>query len=288
MDSWRLGSRERPGGLGVYPKLRKSWPLLSNDKCERNPQKLKPALEPGLTTVVRLHYPWPYRPMNFPGYLQRICFPCGRDQLQLVHKSSVADARLPAGGPGFPTSVLCSVGWKAGVFRSKRRMFGDRPICRYSLAFASEGRPEASFPLLVGAGAGGGSVLHVRDGLDAHYVEPLAAAHILAAHHVFPADHVTPGLGKTHAVLIIGAARQMFALTADQPAQRVLITLSTMRAGHHVDLLFRLFVEKVAFFHRLLLPRPRASIRLNRLFEVRWTRRQLGTTTSQRSGETYR
>jgi hypothetical protein len=87
------------------------------------------------------------------------------------------------------------------------------------------------------------------DGLDAGYVEALAAADVFAANQVVAADHVTLGLGEAGTVTLVGSARELSLLAPHQPADFVLTWLPAVGAGHGVGSLFRPFIEKIAFFH---------------------------------------
>ncbi len=54
-------------------------------------------------------------------------------------------------------------------------------------------------------------------GLDAGYVEALAAADVFAAYQVVAADHVALSFGEAGAVTLIGATAKLGFLAADEP-----------------------------------------------------------------------
>jgi hypothetical protein len=85
--------------------------------------------------------------------------------------------------------------------------------------------------------------------LQTRYFKALTAAHVLASHHVVFADHVGAGLGETSAVAFVRTASQLSFFCAHQPRHFIfgrLMAMGTIECG---QLLFRPFVEKVAFFH---------------------------------------
>src|SRR5450432_512030 len=88
--------------------------------------------------------------------------------------------------------------------------------------------------------------------LHAGNLEAFAAAHVLAHHHVVFAQHVRLGFGEAGAVALVGAARYLLLLGADYPGHLVLRRFFTTGAVEGRWLLFLAFVEKLAFFHRLL------------------------------------
>ena len=87
-------------------------------------------------------------------------------------------------------------------------------------------------------------------GLDAGYVEALAAADVFAAYQVVAADHVALGFGEAGAVALVGAAAKLGFLAADEPGELILALLAAVRTGHEVGAGFGLLVEKITFFHR--------------------------------------
>ena len=91
--------------------------------------------------------------------------------------------------------------------------------------------------------------LEEGDGLDAGYVEALAAADVFAAEDVVGADHVALGLGEAGAVTVVGAAAELGFFAADEPGELILALLAAVRAGHGVGPGFRPLVEKIALFH---------------------------------------
>jgi hypothetical protein len=93
------------------------------------------------------------------------------------------------------------------------------------------------------------SRLDESHGLDAGYVEALAAADILATNQVIAADHVALGLGEAGTVTLVGSAGELSLFAPHQPADFVLAWLPAVGAGHGVGSLFRPFIEKIAFFH---------------------------------------
>src|ERR1035441_2639054 len=91
--------------------------------------------------------------------------------------------------------------------------------------------------------------LEEGDGLDAGDLEALAAADVLAADQVVGADHVALGPGGAGGVPLVGAARDLGLLAADEPSDLVFACLAAVRAGHSVGALLGVLVEKVTFFH---------------------------------------
>src|SRR5271154_1487762 len=93
------------------------------------------------------------------------------------------------------------------------------------------------------------TTLDEGDGLDAGYVEALAAADVLAPDQVITADHVTLGLGEAGAVAPVGSPGGLSLLAPHQPADLALTRPPAVGAGQGVGALFRPFINKIAFFH---------------------------------------
>src|SRR3984885_12187351 len=113
----------------------------------------------------------------------------------------------------------------------------------------STGAPNANCQL---SGAQPTQALFGDDDRLAGDVEAFAAAHVLARHHVIFADHVVAGLGEAGAVALVGAAGELTLLGADEPRHfifRSLVAVGTIQVRR---LLLLAFVEKFAFFHRVV------------------------------------
>ena len=110
--------------------------------------------------------------------------------------------------------------------------------------------------------------LQEGDGLDADDFEAFAAADVLAAEQVVGADHVALRLGEAGAVALVGVARDLGFLAADEPADLVLAGLAAVRAGHGVGTLLGLLVEKFTFFHAGPLPDPRPAVSRREILAV--------------------
>ena len=80
-------------------------------------------------------------------------------------------------------------------------------------------------------------------------LEGLAAADVLAGELVVAADHVGLGLGEAGSVALVGVARELGALAADDPGDFILGRLAAFGTGEVVGALLGGFVEKIAFFH---------------------------------------
>src|SRR5579863_6975517 len=96
------------------------------------------------------------------------------------------------------------------------------------------------------------ALLGKHDRLYAGNLEALAAAHILAGHHVIAAEHVGFGFSEAGAIALVGAAGKLFLLGAHQPVDFVFSGLLAMRTIQRRHLLFRPFIKKLAFFHRVV------------------------------------
>ena len=81
-------------------------------------------------------------------------------------------------------------------------------------------------------------------------IKPFAAAHILAGHHVVFAHHIRPELRKTRAVAIVGASGKLTLLGADYPRDFIIRGLMAMWTVERGRFLFKLFVKKIALFHK--------------------------------------
>jgi hypothetical protein len=89
-------------------------------------------------------------------------------------------------------------------------------------------------------------------GLHAGNFEPLPASHILAGHQVILAQHVGAGFGEAGAVTLIGAAGKLALLGPDHPGDFILGGLVAVGTVQGRGLLLRALVEKIAFFHEIV------------------------------------
>ena len=88
--------------------------------------------------------------------------------------------------------------------------------------------------------------------LERRNFERLTATDISALELIVAANHIGLGLGEAGAVTLVGAARQLRALAANDPGDLVIASLSALGAGEVVRPLFRCFVKEFPLFHRWL------------------------------------
>jgi hypothetical protein len=85
--------------------------------------------------------------------------------------------------------------------------------------------------------------------LHAGDFEALAAAHVLAGHQIIFTQHVGACFSETGTITLIGAARKLSFLGANDPSDLILGSLMTMRTVQRGHLLLRPLVKEFFFVH---------------------------------------
>jgi hypothetical protein len=98
-----------------------------------------------------------------------------------------------------------------------------------------------------------GSLLKKRDALHSRNFKTLAATHVLAHHHIVSPQHIRLSLRELRSIAIVGARWQGFLFHAHQPLDLILSGLMAVGTSQVSWLLVRLFIEKLAFIHKIVL-----------------------------------